>query len=70
MLLSIEVTPFIFPTILYKSAKFSVCLPILFVLFKTHLDHFNRCKIISLYDFDLHFIISDVEHLFIYVLVI
>ena len=70
MLLSIEVTQFIFPTILYKSAKFSVCLSILFVLYKTYLYHFNRCKIISLYDFDLHFIISDVEHLFIYVLVI
>ena len=70
MLLSMEVIPFIFPTILYKSAKFSVCLPILFVLFKTYVDNFNRCKIISLCNFDLHFIISDVEHLFIYILVI
>lgn len=69
MLLSMEVTPFIFPTILYKSAKFSVCLPTL-VFFKTYVDNFNRCKIISLCDFDLHLIISDVEHLFIYILVI
>ena len=41
-----------------------------FCPFKTYLDHFNRSKIISLYDFDLHFIISDAEHLFIHVLVI